>query len=260
MKWATYNVWNENKGRGNRTLQILDEVCRTGADIIGLQEVTPDFYEKHLLRQVDYPYCVYGKYLDEEEGLAILSRYPFDFSFFLGTSKEYAYAAALHIILRVQGRRISFLNLHLPWDSARRKEEQILAIDRYLHEQAALADYSVMLGDFNGSLNSSVHRYLLGEQTIDGMEAKPYWYELSSAYAVLHGIPLKPTLDFIHNPRWKRKNTTDIPYAADRIYVMDGIHSVVLKQVEQFGTEISPTTGLCASDHYGVMAYIEWKE
>lgn len=257
MKIATYNIWNENKGIGSRQGQILEEICLCDADIIGLQEVTPDFYHD-FLRESGYPYQEFRKYAGEYEGLAILSKYPVLECTFLEAMEEYDFSAAMHIMTEVEGKRFSVLNLHLPWNSAKQKEIQTIAIDRYMHEQAENADVSVILGDFNGSLNSSVHRYLTGEQTLRDCEAKPYWFELSSTYAAISGKNVKPTLDFKNNPRWHGENTTEIPYAADRIYVMYRRGKDILKSVELFGTEVSAENGLAASDHYGVAAEIEF--
>ncbi len=172
MKIATYNIWNEDKNFGERSQQIIGTVCSVQADIIGLQEVPPHFYEQHLSQTCGYPYCQFRQYPGEEEGLAVLSR------------------------------------------------------------------------------------YLLGEQTLNGQEAAPYWFEVSSTYTSIQGLPLLPTLDFTHNPRWNGKNTTEIPYTADRIYVMYGRGNDTLEKVELFGTEISQETGLAPSDHYGVAANI----
>ena len=257
MKIATYNIWNENKGTGNRQRQILEEIRFCNADIIGLQEVTPDFYQEYLQKSA-YPYGEFRKYSNEYEGLAILSRYPIIACTFLETMEEYDFSAALHIVAEVRGKRFSVSNLHLPWDSAKQKEIQTVAIDRYMHEQAENMDVSIILGDFNGSLNSSVHRYLTGEQTLRDCEAKPYWFELSSTYAAIMGENIMPTLDFVNNPRWHGENTTEIPYAADRIYVMYRRGKDVLKSVELFGTRVSEENGLSASDHYGVVAEMEF--
>ena len=76
MKIATYNVWNEEKGADIRRKQLIHEIRTVDADIIGLQEVTPDFYQNYLQKDTGYPYSVFEKYHDEEEGLAILSRFP----------------------------------------------------------------------------------------------------------------------------------------------------------------------------------------
>lgn len=36
MRIATYNVWNENKGIGDRIEQILGEITKVNADVIAL--------------------------------------------------------------------------------------------------------------------------------------------------------------------------------------------------------------------------------
>ena len=88
MRIATYNVWNENKGIGNRHKQLIQEIRKVDADIIGLQEVTPYFFENFLVQELEYPYHVFGKYTDEEEGLAILSKYPFEESFLYTNTRK----------------------------------------------------------------------------------------------------------------------------------------------------------------------------
>ena len=258
MKIATYNVWNENKGKGNRYHQLINEINAVNADIIALQEVTTCFFNDFITKVTDYKYCVFRKYKEEDEGLAILSKYPIKSCFFLKESEDFAFSAALNVSFEVEKLRFSFTNVHLPWDSAKAKEEQIVAIDRYIHSQKEQADYFIMLGDFNGSLNSSVHRYLLlGEQTINGNESNPYWDELSSSFSELNGLPLKPTLDFV-KPSMGRKNTIYIPCVVDRIYIMDNLVDKILKSVEIFGIDISPQNNLSASDHYGVVAEVDF--
>lgn len=258
MKIATYNVWNENNGKGNRFNQLIQEIKTVDADIIALQEVTEHFFKNHLTTELDYKYCEFRQYRNEDEGLAILSKYEIKDSFFLNTSEEFSYSAALNVVFQVGELKYSFTNVHLPWDSAKIKEQQIVAIDRYIHEHKEQVDWSILLGDFNGSLNSSVHRYLLGEQTINDAESKPYWFEVSSTYAEINKLMLKPTLDFLNNPRWGGKNTIEIPIAVDRIYILNNWYNVAIKSVEIFGTDISASNGLSASDHYGVITDVDF--
>ncbi len=258
MKIATYNVWNENKGTGNRFNQLINEINNVNADVIGLQEVTTHFFYDILTKRTDYQYCEFKKYEDEDEGLAILSRYPLENCIFLHTHEELAHSRALNVLFQVGKSRFSFTNVHLPWDSVKAQEEQIVAINKYMHMQSNQADYLIMLGDFNSGINSSVHRFLLSEQTINGNESNPCWDELSSSFATLHGLPLQPTLDCINNPRWKGKNTIYVPSVMDRIYIMDNWKDKTLQSVRIFGTDISPENNLAASDHYGVVAEVDF--
>ena len=152
----------------------------------------------------------------------------------------------------------SLTNVHLPWDSAATREHQILAIDRHLREQNA--DFHILLGDFNSDIGSSVDRYLCGEQTLHGYEAKPCWNDLARAYAARSGEAIKPTLDTVHNPRWAGKKSMYAPEVMDRIYIRDHWHETELEAVKVFGTEVSKKTGYAASDHYGVVAEVNFKK
>ena len=254
MKLATYNVWNDERGGEARQRQIAEEIRAAGADVIGLQEVSPELFHSRLAAL--YPHAVFRAYAGEEEGLAILSRYPLEEITWLHEHPAFENSAGLNAVIAWERKRLSVTNLHLPWDSAIQKERQTVAVDRFMRDQRA--DIRVMLGDFNGGLNSSVHRFLTGEQSLLGREAAPYWYELSSTYAAVHGEPLPPTLDFLTNPRWGGRNSTEIPCAADRIYVMFSQAMDDLRKVSRFGMAVSPESGYAASDHYGVVAEIEF--
>lgn len=254
MRIATYNIWNDDRGGEARRKQLVREIAGLAADVVALQEVRPEQFREELTGL--YPHAAFRAYAGEDEGLAILSRHPILGTTWLHELPEHGPSAALNVLIDCEGRRVSVTDLHLPWDSALEKERQTVAIDRFIHGQEA--DVRILLGDFNGSTNSSVHRFLTGEQTLLGCEAKPYWYELSSTFAATHGQPLPPTLDFLRNPRWGGRNTTEIPIAADRIYVMLREGTDDLRQVWRFGMDASPERGYAPSDHYGVAAEISF--
>ena len=255
MKIATYNVWNEDKNFKERKKQLIREIVCVNADIIALQEVTPRFYTENLKSLAEYPYCEYEQYTGEEEGLAILSKYPITGCTFLYTEK-YGKSNALNVLIRDGQSCFSFTDIHLPWDSVLAKESQIVIVDEFMHEQKALADYFILLGDFNCDVDSSIHRFLVGSQTLCRKEANPSWLEISSTFAELHDKTLLPTLDCISNPRWKGKNSIYAPENCDRIYIMDNWNPFSFEDVKLFGTEVDPVSKLCASDHYGVMAEV----
>ena len=259
MRIATYNVWYPNIGI--RAEQLVQEIDMLEADIIGLQEVPPDFFMK-LTDNLKYPHHIFGLYDNEDEmGLAFFSRVPFSERQFLYESKEHENSIALNVIIEVAGIKLSVTNLHLPWDSVLAKEKQIVAIDRYIHSQKDEADFYVLLGDFNCTLESSVHHYLLGNQSLLGCEAKPYWNDLATAHASLNGYTVAPTLDFVNNPRWNGKNTNYVPDTCDRIYVMESFnwdYEFKLCDIRIFGKEVSKKTGYAPSDHYGVLTELEF--
>lgn len=256
LKIATYNIWN-NEEQDKREKHILQELNMTEADIVGLQEVTDDFFEKVLAKDEIYPYSRFYTYAGENEGLAILSKFPICEEHFLNQNEKYAYSNALNVIVTINNIKISITNVHLPWDSVKKQEEQIVAIDGFIHAQQNV-DFYVLLGDFNGNMNSSVNRYLLGDQTINGYESNLYWYDLQSGYCVRKGTPLTPTLDFINNPRWAGKETITVPMVADRIYVMESWDDIDMNELTIFGTEVYSDIEMTASDHYGIVVELEF--
>lgn len=258
MKIATYNVWNDNITI--RIDQLIKEIENIDVDLIGLQEV-PSVFWTALLNKTKYSNNIYFTYNDRNEGLAILSKHKLNNAFFLYESSEFENSYAMNVIIELNAIKYSITNVHLPWDSALTKEKQIVAIDKYIHKQGSMVDFSVLLGDFNCTGDSSVHHYLLGDQSLLGCEAKPYWNDLASVHASLNGYQIVPTLDFNNNPRWRGKNTNYIPDTCDRIYIMESYNfetEFKLKNVSIFGKDISPKTGFAPSDHYGLLAEVEF--
>lgn len=258
MKIATYNIWNDEATLELRTKQIMEEIHAVNADIIGLQEVSTDFYKNHLATKSGYVHHGFMQYPGEEEGLAVLSRYPLIFQEALYHRDNYANSPAMNVFFMVNGMRFSLSNVHLSWDSVAKREHQILAIDRHLREQQA--DFHILLGDFNDDIGSSVDRYLCGEQTVHGYEANPCWNDLARVYAARSSEAIKPTLDTVHNPRWAGKKTIYAPKVTDRIYIRTHWFETALESVMLFGTEVSKKTGYAASDHYGVAAEVSLKK
>lgn len=256
MRIATYNVWNDNIN--NRFEQLIYEITTIHADIIAMQEVTTQFYQDALKDLTEYQYSEFKPYSEEDEGLAIFSKYPFESCTFLHIKEEYCYSNALNVLFKVGNARYSLTNVHLPWDSIKAKEEQAVAIDKFIHDQKELADFFLMVGDFNCSSNSSVHRFLVGDQTLYGNESNPYWLDIAGNYTAITGTSFLPTLDCINNPRWKGKNTIYAPENCDRLYIMDNWNYFAFRNVQLFGTKVSPINNLCAIDHYGVLADIEF--
>lgn len=255
MKIATYNIWNDEAALELRAKQIIQEISKINADIIGLQEVSTAFYNRYLAIELGYEHPVFMKYPGEEEGLVVLSRYPVVFAEPLYSRKDYAESLAINVLFEAEGMQFSLTNVHLPWDSVGAREKQIVAIDSFIRTHSG-ADFHILLGDFNGDIGTSVDRYLCGEQTLNGKEANPPWNDLARAYAARCGETVKPTLDTVNNSRWAGKKSIYTPQVMDRIYIMDHWHETRLECVELFGTEVSKETGTAASDHYGVAAEV----
>ena len=151
------------------------------------------------------------------------------------------------------------MNVHLPWDGALKREKAIVQICREAEKYEAA--YTLPAGDFNCSDTSSVHRFLLGEQSLMGEET--CWFDLGSAWAEREGTKPENTLDFVGNTRWNRSgvqpNTLETSQRFDRILLKNCYPAPfpMLAGYALFGKDKTESTDLMPSEHYGVRAALK---
>ena len=246
MKIATYNIWNSETGMPFRLQQIINEIRNIQADIICLQEVANQKQHNSLASVCEYAYSHY----QIQTGLSILSRRPIykieDFEF--GTMAG----------IKFETKTILIINVHLPWESAYSREKAIVNIAKKADSQKDV--FTFLMGDFNSSADSSVHRFLTNNQSL--LENDAYFYDLAEAFAEITETNPPATLNFRKNPRWgviQPLNTIEVNQRFDWIMLKNPypLEFPVLKECRLFGTEISEKTRLAASDHYGVWTEIE---
>lgn len=252
MRVATYNVWNSEKGMPQREQYVIDEIVKINADIVCLQEVRDRVQAETITKSADYSHCFFDHYPGEAEGLCILSKIPFSRCVSWITSCNSLFCSFVY-----NHKLIGIVNLHLPWDSVLRREKQIKDIIATINEEKL--DYVLMAGDFNCSDTSDVHRFLTGDCSLGNMEANPNWYDLALSYAGVTGTKAEYTLNFRENPRFKG-NTIETNTRVDRILLRNTYpHEFpTLKECTVYGERIYEDIGLSASDHYGVVAEIDW--
>lgn len=250
MKIATYNIWNCEAGMPYRTKCIISEIVKTKADILCIQEVHNKAKAEELADKAGYPYCFFENYRDSEEGLCILSNFPF-----VECEAWLDKVNAVYCSFLQNQRKVAVVNLHLPWDSVAEREKQIVNIITEIDRKQF--DYVYMVGDFNCSDSSDVHRYLTGDCLLRDKEAKPCWYDLALAYAEVTNTKADFTLNFRENPRFK-DNTVELNARYDRILLRNTYpcEFPVLRQCSVFGKTIYEDISLAASDHYGVVVEV----
>lgn len=170
---------------------------------------------------------------------------------------DFAFGTAACI--RSEKENLLIINVHLPWESASLREKAI--VDIVNAATGTQADYCFLLGDFNCSEVSSVHRFLTNEQSL--LESDAYFFDLADAFADRTGEKVLPTLDFRKNPRWgvmQPENTIEVNGRFDWILLKNPYPQKlpVLNDYAIFGTKVSPRTKLAASDHYGVFVDIDF--
>ncbi len=246
MKAATYNIWDSQAGMPERYEQIIGEIRQTDAGIICLQEAGGEKMLRKLAEDCGYPHL----HWNPNAGTAMMSRYCFE--------EKHEFECVAAGIIRAEGKRILVLDVHLPWKSVLEKERIIAEIIG--RSEKIDAEYTLLAGDFNSSDQSSVHRFLKGDQSLMGCEA--YYFDMAEVWAEMTGMPTEATLNFRENPRWgvvNPINTIEVNQRFDRIYLKNPYPQKYpcLRGMGLFGKTVSMRTGLCASDHYGLWAELE---
>lgn len=247
MRIAAYNIWESDAGMPGRFRQLADEISKTEADIICLQEVSDISKHDRFSALCGYS----NSHWQAETGLSILSRLPIE------KTAELEYCTAAFI--RYKGRTLLAANVHLPWDRPSLRERA--AVDIAEGISGMKADYAILTGDFNCSERSSVYRFLTNEQSLLGADA--YYFDLAEAYAEMTGTRAAATVNFRENPRFGMagaRNTVEVNQRFDWILLKNPYPEKLpeLKSCTLFGTDISEETQLAASDHYGIMADLEF--
>lgn len=250
---ATYNIWNSDEGMPFRGDCILTEIRKVMPDILCLQEVKDKALAEKMADELGMN-CHFVNYPAENEGICVLSKNPI-----LEKDSWIKDANAQYIQIEFGSKRIGVVNLHLPWDSVLKRETCITAVMTRLKDKKS--DYIFVLGDFNCGDNSEVIRMMLGDCSIQGVEANPHFYDLAAASAQLSNSHVKDTLNFRENPRF-HANTIEVNQRFDRIFLRNPYPFEFPKLIECdiFGNKVYSEIGLAASDHYGVYAKIDSAE
>lgn len=252
MRIATYNIWNSESGMPQRNQCLINEIKKEAADIICLQEVKNIQQAETIAQQAQYKFMFFDSYNHEDEGLCILSHFPFQQQVSLLKNINMIFISVL-----VEEKIIGIINLHLPWDSVISREKQIVSAIAQLEKEKW--NYTFIIGDFNCSENSDVQRYLLGECTIGNSEVNPYFYDLAETYSEITNTKAEYTLNFRENPRF-HNNSIEKNQRFDRILLRNTYPTEfpVLKNCYIWGKQVYENIALAASDHYGLLIDIKF--
>lgn len=270
MRIATYNIWNSPIRWPERLDAICEELLRVSPDVVALQEVPVRVgiedrcdAAEYVRKRCGYEYVATRFYPDDPgEGSALLSKLPLcDIETGWDTAFEALGNCGLRVRVTMGDKKLAITQVHLDWSNIATREAQIVDILRWIDARSEQGCYEVLCGDFNCHPESSVYRFLMGQQTILGQSITP-WHDLARYYAAKLGQALRPTLDFWHNPRWQDSPTLEIPARCDWILLRDvfnqGLPYPKVLEAGVFGTSPTPRAGVVPSDHYGVYADIEF--
>jgi endonuclease/exonuclease/phosphatase family metal-dependent hydrolase len=252
VRIATYNLWwaiENQQARLDAAAELLDSL---DADVIALQEVGvrgPFAWET---LQTRYTHAAFRpEAAGDDEGLGIISKHPLR-NVVIGDDP------AIRCSVDIDRVAFNLTNVHLDWQRVANREAQIV---RVVEQGAASAGYELLVGDFNSYPESSVYRFLTGQQSLLGTSTIPF-HDLPLVHARRSGTEPLPTLDFWRNPRWTNNPKLEIPARCDWILLRDTFEHQLpyprLIDADLFGVEPSSRHGVVPSDHYGVVVDLEF--
>ena len=255
MRICTYNIWNADTNFDKRLVLLIEEIKKHDIDILALQEVRDKDVVDKIADECGFSESFWKKYDDENEGLAILSKSKMLHRWTNwddGTDNHDS--GALCTTVEHKGKKLTLVNVHLDYESRDNRETELINCLEYLETQAS--DYKFFLGDFNSYEESRLHRFMRRLEPL--MARNEDWIDLGEAYKSRVDKPLKATLDFVNNPRWKGQNSLERPGRFDWIMLQNiGIKKYPkLINYQLLGTK--ETDGMTPSDHYGVMIELDF--
>ncbi|MBE1556696.1 endonuclease/exonuclease/phosphatase family protein [Sporosarcina limicola] len=253
MRLATFNIWNNEDTWNSRKKVIIDEIIRIDADIIALQEV-PNLQELELIvKDVGMKHYSFMSYLDDEEGLAILSKHPLET---INKTNDILNQCAQRVTVAIKGFTLGLTNVHLDWKSVANREKEIVEVIKW-NSESNHTDYELLCGDFNSAPNrSSIYNFLVGELSINAIDTS--WVDLGQSLN-------SPTLDFVNNS-WlhnrDRLNDIRVPIRYDWLLVKACYpkQEPKLTKIELFANNPTTIHQILPSDHYGVYVDLSFEK
>jgi endonuclease/exonuclease/phosphatase family metal-dependent hydrolase len=265
MRLATWNVWNSPVRQRERLDAAVDVVQSLDADIVVLQEVSAGFPSDCLAARCGYPHVAWFAYPDEAgEGCAILSKRAFvAVESGLQSGRSSLRNCGVRCVVIDGDIEIGITNVHFDYRSIRYREAQVVDTLDWISSHHTPRRYEMLCGDFNCVPESSVYRYLTGQQSLLDSDTPP-WHDVPRLVAERAGTTAGPTLDFWTNPRWHDAPPLDCPARVDWVMVRDGfdrgLPNPTALDAGRFGLEPAGPGTVVASDHYGVYVDIAYPE
>lgn len=282
LRVVTLNLWGNEPPLDRRLDLATRQLAELDVDVVGIQEVRPldgragrttaDVLGERLGMQVVHSVSL--RWDDDQlragmpggqEGLAILSRYPVLDTRTLALPE--ARPTEARILLSAQLDTPAgpiwchVTHLHYRLDDGVAREQQVVAIDDAIRQLGRHADSppQILMGDFNATADSDEMRFLRGLHTLAGR--RTHWQD---AWLRLHPEP-QPGDTPAQGITWASDNEQTRPLRSLDLDRRIDYVLVTTRKKDGRGTihrcEVVLTdrddVGVCASDHYAVLAEIQ---
>ncbi|OUL23549.1 poly(A) polymerase [Nostoc sp. 106C] len=240
------NLYEQEKIQTEKRLPaIVEYLCQCNADIIAIQEATPDLVKLLLLQEWIRNYYISESSAAETVqpyGNLLLSRLPF-------TLVEHQFSGHKRVLVgtcEINGQLLHIAVVHLTSDRAQnaveKRKHQLATIVAYLQSQPGS---SLIVGDFNTRGNEQ-------EEILTGAGFVDIWQQL-------HPYTAGYTFDPQRNPLAALMSLQGLPARLDRILLQSQNNDWQPKLIDLFACE--PIAGteekIYPSDHFGIRAVLE---
>jgi len=255
MRIMTSNIWGNYFGNpaAERIDAIEGVLKKYSADVIGIQEMCPDWYKNDLAGRLEEDYVFVGGFKGNHSPL-FFKRDVFeiiDMGWLRYTGVQDISKSVTWAVLerKEDGKRIGVCNTHLWWKAG--EEHEITRENNAKQLLGVMLDIKkkydnipvVAFGDFNSRANGKAMKYLNACGVFSAYESADEFSEMSSD----HGDPKRDENGIYHG----QKTTNDKTMSLDHIVSFKGeLHINVHKVVED-------QLALDASDHSPV--YIDFE-
>jgi endonuclease/exonuclease/phosphatase family metal-dependent hydrolase len=259
LRILTLNIWNRQGPWEERLPLIRAGIERLAPDLVGLQEVIEAGGRTQAddIREGLGYHAAFGAAHDLGSGVlfgnAVLSRWPVAGSrvFTLPTGATQEHRSLLLAEIASPHGKIPFFVTHLNWKlhHGAVREQQVVAVAAHLKEAAPLAGLPpILVGDFNAEPDSTEMRFLRGLHALDGRSTY-----LADCFGIV-GEGRGVTFDATRNPF--AAPTHEPPRRIDYVFVRGPDQQARGKPLSAAVVLDEEVGGVCATDHYGVLAEI----
>jgi endonuclease/exonuclease/phosphatase family metal-dependent hydrolase len=252
IRWSGFddgeNSWSWRKDFA------ADVIRRSGADVVGIQEASPEQVEDLLAALPVYRAFDAGDRSDVVPILYRADRFRRDRSggFWLVETSDLSGGTRkctwVRLVERSTGLAVRHFNLHLDHRSLPSRERSAVVLARHLSTLEP-RDPFVITGDFNTTEDSPPMRFLRGELTLPDEEGEP----------VRNGVPLVDTYRVLH-PDEERVGTAHGFRGGERGRKIDHVLVPAGTTVIRAGIRRDVRDGRYPSDHYPVTARVRFRE
>lgn len=257
---VTINIFSDLSRWEERRGLLADSLTRLSADVIAVQEASvPGQTARWLAQRTGMPYLHFTPKTGQEgqnEGIALLSRLPFENQIMLPLGGQERVAQAVQVRQGEQSWVIA--NTHLFWQPGDSPERvrQVERLQNWLAESAGALPV-VVCGDFNAEPQSAavqrMHRggYTSAHRVVHGVEplfTTPTPLPRSKRLLLANLVRFLPYLR-LKDLRLGYRGTLDYIFVNERVEVLDC--RVALDQPAPNNPQIYP------SDHFGLVAELE---